>query len=597
MVDLRQCVITTEPASQRPAWPGLLLAGAVLGGCVTVPAEVGTTPETPLEAAAPEHRESGPSVSGDALYLLLEAELARWQGDLPLSFRNYLAVAKESGDPAAAERAVHLAMSSGDTEGGLEAVALWSELAPGSLEVDELRALLLVRAGALDDAAEVFRGVVAATESGSPGEGLRRVSEILLRDMNSSGSSARTAPDAAIHVMQKLVADRSGDPRAHFALGHFLAALGEFDRAERAFERVLGLEPDNEHATVLLARIHQQRDDLPRALAVLERALESKPGSNTFRTTYARLLVDASRFDEARVQFERLLEEDDGNEDLRYAFGLVLFQLRAFDRAEEEFRRLTQSIERRDGAWYYLGRIAEVRRSYEAALDAYDRVDRGDNRMNAQIRIALLLSEAGRVDEARARLHALHGRSTDETLRLYRVEADILLQHSRHEEAMQVYDTALEEWPGNAGLLYARGMLAVDLDDLEVAESDFSAIIERDPNHANALNALGYTLADRTNRIEEAYRLIERAYALEPDNHYIVDSMGWVMFRMGRLEEALYFLRRAMQLGPDPEIAAHLGEVLWMMGEEDAAREVWGSALDAAPDDENLLDVKQRFGL
>lgn len=597
MLVLRQCVITPEPASQRPAWLGLLLTGAMLGGCVTAPAEVGTTSETPPVVVAPKHGASEASTFGDALYLLLEAELAGWQGDLPLAFRNYLAVAKESGSPEAAERAVHLAMSSGDTEGGLEAVALWSELAPGRREADELRALLLVRAGALEDAVEVFRGVAAAVESGSPGEGLRRVSELLLREVSSSDSPARTPPGTALRVMQKLVADRSGDPRAHFALGHLLAALGEFKRAERAFERVLRLEPDHEHATVLMARIHQRRDDLPRALAVLERALDSKPESHTFRVTYARLLVDAKRFEEARVQFERLLEEDDSNEDVRYALGLVLFQTRAFDRAEEAFRRLTQSIERRDGAWYYLGRIAELRRDSEAALAAYDEVDRGDDRMNAQVRIAILLSDAGRVDEARARLHALHGRNANETLRLYSIEADILLQHSRHEEAMQIYDAALEEWPGDADMLYARGMLAVELDNLVAAERDFGAIIERNPNHANALNALGYTLADRTERIEEAYRLIKRAYELEPDNHYIVDSMGWVMFRMGRLEEALQFLRHAMQLGPDPEIAAHLGEVLWAMGEKDAAREVWGSALEATPDDENLLDVKQRFGL
>ena len=596
MVDKHRQVVPGRARLHCPAWLGFLLAGAMLGGCGTVPAEDGAVPEAPVPAAR-DADEGGSSLSRDALFRLLVAELAGRQGDLSLAFRNYLAVAKESADPKAAQRAVHIAMSAGDTEGGLEAIELWMGLAPESREAVEIHALLLIRAGALDAAVDALREVVAAMESDSPGKGLGWLSDLLQRELGGARSAARIDPGSAVRIMEQLVAERPDDSRAHFVFGHLLARVGEFDRAERTFERVLEMDPDDEAATVLLARIHQQRGDLPAALAVLERALERRPEAETLGMTYARLLVDAGRFDEARAHFERLLDEDDDNEDVRYALALLLLQTQALDRAEEEFRLLTRSIERRDGAWYYLGRIAEARGDYEAALDAYSSVDRGDNRLNAQVRTAVLLSEAGRVDEARARLHALRGRNADEIMRLYRVEADILLQHSRPEEAMQVYDAALEEVPGDAGLLYARAMLAVELGDLERAEHDFSAIIERHPDHANALNALGYTLADRTDRIEEAYRLIRRAYELDPDSNYIVDSMGWVMFRMGRYEEALRYLRQAMKLGPDPEIAAHLGEVLWVTGDREAARKVWGSALEITPDDENLLDVKKRFGL
>ena len=590
---MRHRVIPGNSDSHARMWFGFLLAGAIVGGCVTVPAEDISESSSVLPAMP----DADSSFSREALYLLLVAELAERQGDLSLAFRNYFEVAKDNADWKAAERAARIAMSSGDTEGGLEAVALWSELAPGSREAEELRAVLLVRAGALDEAVEVLRSVAAAAESDSPGTGLRRVSEILLREVEMSGSAPRVHRDSAVRAMGELVAERSDEAEAHFAFGQLLARVGEFVRAERAFERVLGLEPGHEHATVLLARIHHRRGDLPQALGVLERALAESPTSGTLRMTYARLLVDAKQFEEARSHFERLLAEDADNEDVRYALGLVLYQIRAFDRAEEEFRVLTRSIERRDGAWYYLGLIAEARQDPEPALAAYDRVHRGDNRMNAKLRIAVLLSEAGRVDEARSRLHALQGRNASEMMRLYSVEVDILIHHSRFGEAMEVYDAALEMWPEDANLLYARAMLAVELDDLETAERDFNTIIERSPDHANALNALGYTLADRTDRIEEAYRLIKRAYELEPDSHYIVDSMGWVMFRMGRYEEALQLLRHAMQIGSDPEIAAHLGEVLWTMGDRESARAVWGSALEIAPDDERLLDVKKRFGL
>ena len=579
-----------------PVWLALLLAGALLGGCAAVPAEDGVRARSTIDETR-EVVDDESSFSRDVLYRLLVAELAGRQGDLALSFRNYLEVAKERADPKAARRAVKIALAAGDTQGGLEAVRLWTELAPKDWEADEVHAVLLIRAGDLEKAVEVLSGVVAARDRDASGEGLRRASEILVRESAGARSPARIDRVSALRVMEMLVEDRPDDPDALFVFGHLLARLGDFERAEHAFERVLSVQPGNEHASVLLAKIHQQRRDLPRSLEVLEGALDQNPDSSTLRVTYARLLVDAQRFDEARVHFARLLEEDESNEDVRHALALLHFQLRDFDRAEDEFRVLTRSIERRDGAWYYLGRLAEAREDYEAALAAYSKVDRGDNRLNAQVRVAVLLSETGRVDEARARLHALQGRSTNEALHLYSVEADILLDHSRFEEAMQVYDAALEQWPGDTNLLYARGMLAVELDDLEGAERDFGAIIDRDPDHADALNALGYTLADRTDRIEEAYRLIKRAYELQPDSHYIVDSMGWVMFRMGRHEEALQLLRRAMKLGEDPEIAAHLGEVLWVLGDRDAAREVWSNALEITPDDKRLLDVKERFGL
>ena len=162
---------------------------------------------------------------------------------------------------------------------------------------------------------------------------------------------------------------------------------------------------------------------------------------------------------------------------------------------------------------------------------------------------------------------------------------------------MTVYDASLEEVPGNSDLLYSRGMLADKLDRLDIVERDMREIISREPDNADALNALGYTLADRTDRYEEAYALIKRAIELKPDEPYIVDSMGWVLYRMGRHQEALEQLRRAMSINPDPEIAAHLGEVLWALGKQAEAREIWSTALEATPEDERLLDVIERFGL
>jgi len=191
-------------------------------------------------------------------------------------------------------------------------------------------------------------------------------------------------------------------------------------------------------------------------------------------------------------------------------------------------------------------------------------------------------------------LHGIQTRNRKERVRLTRAEAEILRRNKKLETALTVYDKALKEFT-DTDLLYARAMLAARMDKLDIMERDIREILSREPDNADALNALGYTLADRTKRYTEAHALIKRAYELKPDDHYIVDSLGWVLYRMGRNEEALKLLRRAMEIKSDPEIAAHLGEVLWVTGGTTEARDVWNSALKLQPEDKRLLDVIKRF--
>ena len=330
---------------------------------------------------------------------------------------------------------------------------------------------------------------------------------------------------------------------------------------------------------------------------VLEEFLERLPESGIVRMAFARMLVDAERYDEARAEFEHLVAEEPENDDARYALGLLLVQTNLLDEAARQFEALAYRESRRDAAHYYLGRIAESQERYADAIGSYRRVRRGEHRLNAQIRVAALLADSGEVEAARRHLHGIRSETTQEAVRIYSAEAGLLARFARYDEAMEIYDTSLEEFPGNPDLLYARGMLAARMDRLDVLERDMRAIIAREPDNADALNALGYTLADRTDRLEEAYALIKRAIELKPDDHYIIDSLGWVLHRLGRHREALVQLRRAMSINPDPEIAAHLGEVLWVLGNKVEARGVWSTALESAPDDEHLLDVIERFGL
>ena len=276
---------------------------------------------------------------------------------------------------------------------------------------------------------------------------------------------------------------------------------------------------------------------------------------------------------------------------------MLLLQTNDLEPAEVQFRKLTADPERRATAWFYLGQIAESQDKLDQALSAYRNVDRGDHRLNAQIRASAIMAEQGDMSGARRHLHAQRGSNQSESIRLFRAEAELLGRKDMVDEALKVYDKGIVEFPTDSGLLYARAMMAVRADRIDEVERDLRSILSREPDNADALNALGYTLADRTERYDEAYELIKRAYQLKPDDHYIVDSMGWVLYRLGRLDEAVKHLRRALELKPDPEVAAHLGEVLWVMGDQSGAKDVWQTALEAQPEDKRLLDVLKRFGL
>ena len=527
------------------------------------------------------------TLDGDVLYRLLVGELASHRGDLQLALENYLDVAEDTRDAGVAARATKLAVFAHSEELALEAARLWSDVDSSSVEARQVLASLLIRAGDIDSAVEHLDEIVH-TLSDPPGTGFHRAAELL---------GAEKDTEAAVTTMRQLVFGHEDDAEAQLALARLLVRTGNVEEASEAADRSYEIDPGNARTAVLRARLRQSAKDTEGAFSVLEEFLAGTPESGSVRMTYARMLVDARRYEEARAEFEYLVAEEPENDDARYALGLLLVQTNRLDEATEQFERLASRDSRRDAAHYYLARIAESQQRPDDAIASYRRVRRGEHRLNAQIRVAVLLADSGNVEAARRHLHGVRSETVQEAVRIYSAEAGLLTRVARYGEAMDVYDASLEAFPGNSDLLYARGMLAVKMDRLDILERDMRAIISREPDNADALNALGYTLADRTDRYEEAYALIKRAIELKPDDHYIVDSLGWILHRLGRHQEALVQLRRAMSINPDPEIAAHLGEVLWVLGNKVEARAVWSTALESAPDDERLLDVMQRFGL
>jgi len=402
---------------------------------------------------------------------------------------------------------------------------------------------------------------------------------------------------AALEVMQRLVNSRPNDPNALIALSHLAVRAGELDRAEQAIKKVVELEPDRVDANIQLARILTMRGKSTEALKILTAAVKKHPKDTDLRAIYARALADNKQFDKAYTQFKIIDKQTPDDPENLMFLGMVGLQLSRLDEAEKYFLRLYQVGQGYESeSSYYLGTLAEeYHKDPDAAIKWYSKVDRGDKYLEAQIRIAVLLAQKGEIDQARGQLSAITPRSPSELMRIYLVDGQILRDAGRSVEAIDVFTAGLKELPENADLLYARAMTYEKLGDYDNMEKDLKQILARHPDSVDALNALGYSLADHTRRYQEALGYIQRAYELQPDSYFILDSMGWVQYRLGNYQEAVRYLRRALDASSDTEIAAHLTEVLWVMGDKQAARDVWDKALKVAPGNKMLLDVMNRL--
>ena len=307
------------------------------------------------------------------------------------------------------------------------------------------------------------------------------------------------------------------------------------------------------------------------------------------------MLVEAQKYEKAVPQYEKVAKQSPDNGEILFTLGLLKLHLNQIDDAEHYLNRAKELDIRSNDVNFYLARIQELRENYKKAIEYYTYVKGGENYLEARTRIAILIAHEGDIAEGRSQLHVLEKQFPSQLERLVLIEGEILREAERYEDAMAVYNEGLKEKPDSKGILYARAVVAEKLDRLDIVEQDLSAVIKLEPDNADALNALGYTLADRTDRYNEAYDYIKRAYDLKSQDNAILDSMGWVLYRLGKYTEAVKYLRKSLELVPDPEVAAHLGEVLWVKGDQKDAREIWEQALKLAPGDKILIEVMERF--
>jgi tetratricopeptide (TPR) repeat protein len=401
-------------------------------------------------------------------------------------------------------------------------------------------------------------------------------------------------------LLRKLVARHPKVAEAHYAHAHAALSAGQFPEALEALKRVEQLNPGWEQAAILRAQT-LAKTSRTEALGYLKTYLEAYPKARDARLAYARMLVANNQFAEARAQFAQLAVEMPDSEEIALAAGLLALQMGSLEDAERYLSRAADLAREEGGraddstAQYYLAQVAEERQAFELAATRYRAIQTGEYLIPSRTRLALMLARQGKVAEARAELKSVKAANELQRIQLVQAEADLLREVKDHAAVFELLDKAVKASPDNVDLLYDRAMAAEKLDKLDVLEADLRKVIKLKPDYAHAYNALGYTLIEKTARLNEASELLEKALTLSPEDAFILDSMGWLHYRKGNLDKAKEYLERAWRLRQDPEIAAHLGEVLWMRGSQDEATKVWDGALRKHPKNEALLEILRKF--
>jgi tetratricopeptide (TPR) repeat protein len=528
---------------------------------------------------------SARSLSEDIVYALLLGEIAGQRGNMEVATQQYLEAARLTRDAQVAERATRVAVYAKQDAAALEAAEMWVEVAPDDLDARQVLAELYVLRGQPDAAMEHMKYIVSAAEGGALGGYL--MAATLLTQVEDK--------DLALRLMDDLLSEYPPSAEGRYAYAVLAAQKGVLDAAKASLNQAVALRPDWAKAQSLYARILFEQGERDRALSELGDFVQAHPNNVPLRLSYARMLVEARRNQSALEQFQWLLGEMPDNAEVLYAVALLSLHFKDLDGARTYFDRLLAQGAHEEEATYYRGQVEELAGNRREAIEWYERITQGDYYVQARVRASFLYGELNQPKKGALLMQRLRNEFPDARVRLYLVEGELLREAGRYAEAMEVYNRALAEFPSDSGLLYARGLLAEKLDRLDILERDLLEILEHDPDHPDALNALGYTLADRTSRYQEASLYIGRALELKPNDAAVIDSMGWLQFRLGNYPEAVRYLRQALELVPDAEIAAHLGEVLWVMGERDAARLIWEEALERDPDSDVLHEVVERL--
>ncbi|MEM7360802.1 MAG: tetratricopeptide repeat protein [Pseudomonadota bacterium] len=545
------------------------------------------TATTESAGNAEEEEVDLPNMELDAELLeqLLLANLASYAADWELAANNALLAAQSTRDHRVARLAALLAMRAKNYPAATEGARLWRDLNEHSNDAKTTLLLAQLSEGDVDAA---YQGFAEQQAEQSIEEYIKEVGGVLLRQRNG---------DVAIAIAQRYVTEYPDSAQVALSATYVAENFENSALAEEWLERALALKPDWDLAAQMKANILRRQGKHEERSNYIQQFVANNPSSVGMRINFAAELAREENYLEALELMQAVLEDDPKNVSaLTYSAALAQ-QLKQMELAKDYYKKALRIDPKNDEIRWTLARYAVQEEKYQLAEQYYEQIESQENYFRAQLQIANMryhtLGLKGAIDTLRALAPRTEAEYVDRaTTRHY-----LLMQENQYEEAFGAINETLAYLPENLDLVYARALVASELHELETAEQDYKFILSQQPNHANALNAFGYTLADQTERFDEARELIEKALELRPEDAHILDSMGWVLFRLQQYDEAIDYLRQAYETMPEAEVAAHLGEVYWVTGETDKAKAIWREAHEKDPDNRLLTKTLERFGI
>jgi len=524
------------------------------------------------------------NANAEFVYKYLLGEIAGQRGEVTLASQLFLDLAKQTRDPRLAERAARAAAYANQPSVTLQAATLWAELDPNSLEAQQASSQLLVASGNLNQAKPHIQKLLAKEETRA--NGFLYLNSLLANQKDKSEVLATITEFAAPYP--KL-------PEAHFAMAQAALIADKPDVAKKAFETTTKLRPDWE----LNAQLQGQmllKESSEKAIEFYQNFLKQYPKSNDIRMSYAKLLVNQKRFVEAKPEFVKLVESSNGSPEISAVVGLLSLESSDYLMADKYFQQsISSGFKNPDQLHIYLGRSAERQKMDAKALEWYDKIQPGEHFLEGRLSAANVIAHTKNVDAAIKMLDEVGDITPEQQITVIQTEANLLSQAKRNQDSFNLLEKAAKNWPDSIELSYDYAMAAERIGKVDLMETNLRKVIKLKPDFAAAYNALGYSFADRNIKLDEAKTLIETALKLSPNDHYMLDSLGWVHYRLGNLAQAAEYLRKAYVMQADPEIAAHLGEVLWKQGLQEEAKKIWASALKAFPENDILMATAKKF--
>lgn len=525
------------------------------------------------------------AISPDVLYLLMTAEIAGQRNQYDVALEGYLQAAKRVNDSRITERAAKIGLFLKDTGRTDEAVALWLEQDDKSLTARKIAALSALRGTDKELAVEHLTKILEGDPAGFEGTLIE-----LTKALGKEGSA-----EFVFEVLEELSEKQKDQAIVYFVQSLLAGQLNKIDVAKEKVGQALLLQPDWNKALILQAQIASKEGQFDLAKESLEKVLDNTPENNKIRKLLAQLFMKTGDYDSAVQLYEDVLDKQPDDGESQFAIALIYLQQNKQDDALLYLKKLVNNRVWDAQASYYIGRIEFKKENYGDALVWFDKVTQEPYAYDASMASISVLLKQKKYSEIDSRIADLELKYPKQKARILLLKTDMLGGQDKHQQAFDLLTEALKEYPAHRDILYARAMIAEKLDRLDVLELDLKKIITNDPLDASALNALGYTLTDRTTRYQDAEVYLLKAIRLQPEEAVIIDSIGWLRFKQGRMDESLKYLRDAYTKQKEGEIAAHLVEVLWTIGSKGEAKEIYQQAIIDTPDNKYLIKVKQRL--